>query len=114
MTEVENGTTTLGKHARDDVEDVVPDMPSADVDDSSDEEIGPMPTAGDASGSAISKARKKKKRASELTVTLFGDVTNVGIVLPHEKLYLEHLPDTDRYYKSFMHRDTIDFVCVTK
>lgn len=36
------------------------------------------------------------------------------IVLPHEKLYLEHLPNTDQYYKSFMHRDTVNFCVVTK
>jgi hypothetical protein len=35
-------------------------------------------------------------------------------VLPHERLYLEHLPEGDRYYKSFMHRDTINFVTMTK
>jgi hypothetical protein len=43
-----------------------------------------------------------------------GAPVNDVTVLPHEKLYMEHLPDTDRYYKSFMHRDTIDFICVTK
>jgi peptidylprolyl isomerase domain and WD repeat-containing protein 1 len=36
------------------------------------------------------------------------------LVLPHEQLYLEHLPNADRYYKSFMHRDTINFCVVTK
>ena len=40
--------------------------------------------------------------------------TQLMPVLPHEKTYLEHLPDTDRYYKSFMHRDTVNFVAVTK
>lgn len=35
-------------------------------------------------------------------------------VLPHEKLYLEHLPSANRYYKSFMHRDQINFVTMTK
>jgi peptidylprolyl isomerase domain and WD repeat-containing protein 1 len=35
-------------------------------------------------------------------------------VLPHEKLFLEHLPSADRYTKSFMHRDVINFVTVTK
>jgi peptidylprolyl isomerase domain and WD repeat-containing protein 1 len=24
-------------------------------------------------------------------------------VLPHERVYLEHLPNADQYYKSFMH-----------
>jgi peptidylprolyl isomerase domain and WD repeat-containing protein 1 len=36
------------------------------------------------------------------------------IVLPHEKLYLDHLPSADRYYKSFMHRDTIIYSVFTK
>jgi peptidylprolyl isomerase domain and WD repeat-containing protein 1 len=35
-------------------------------------------------------------------------------VLPHERLYLDHLPDADRYYKSFMHRDALNFVTMTK
>lgn len=35
-------------------------------------------------------------------------------VLPHEKLYLEHLPSADRYSKSFMHRDVINFVVMTR
>lgn len=36
------------------------------------------------------------------------------LVLPHEKLYLSHLPSADRYAKSFMHRDVINFVVVTR
>lgn len=35
-------------------------------------------------------------------------------VLPHERLYLDHLPSADRYSKSFMHRDVINFVNVTR
>jgi peptidylprolyl isomerase domain and WD repeat-containing protein 1 len=38
----------------------------------------------------------------------------MSTVLPHEKLYLEHLPSANRYYKSFMHRDQINFVTMTK
>ncbi|KAM0748186.1 hypothetical protein T439DRAFT_75986 [Meredithblackwellia eburnea MCA 4105] len=34
--------------------------------------------------------------------------------LKHEKLYLDHLPSADRYWKSFMHRDTVTQVAVTK
>jgi hypothetical protein len=46
---------------------------------------------------------------------LTGDeVAHILQVLPHEKLYLDHLPDTDRYYKSFMHRDVINFCVMTK
>jgi peptidylprolyl isomerase domain and WD repeat-containing protein 1 len=36
------------------------------------------------------------------------------VVLPHEKTYLEHLPDSQQYYKSFMHRDVVNFVVFTK
>lgn len=57
-----------------------------------------MPDAdGDANGVHVSAGRKKKRA-----------------VLPHERLYLEHLPDSDRYYKSFMHRDSLNFVVMTK
>jgi hypothetical protein len=35
------------------------------------------------------------------------------IVLPHEKLYLDHLPNADQYYKSFMHRDVVNFSVMT-
>lgn len=35
-------------------------------------------------------------------------------VLPHEKLYLEHLPNADQYYQSFMHRDALNFCVMTK
>jgi hypothetical protein len=37
-----------------------------------------------------------------------------AVVLPHEKLYLEHLPTSDRYFKSFMHRDAVNFNVITK
>lgn len=36
------------------------------------------------------------------------------LVLPHERLYLEHLPNTEQYYKSFMHRDVINYCTMTK
>ena len=35
-------------------------------------------------------------------------------VLPHEKVFLEYLPSADQYYKSFMHRDIVNFVVVTR
>ena len=41
-------------------------------------------------------------------------VSNDVLVLPHEKLYLEHLPTSDRYFKSFMHRDAVNFNVITK
>lgn len=36
------------------------------------------------------------------------------IVLPYEKLYLENLPDTECYEKSYMHRDVITHIVTTK
>ncbi|KAL7422291.1 Peptidyl-prolyl cis-trans isomerase cyp15 [Cryptotrichosporon argae] len=75
------------------------DMPPADADDS-DDEIGPMPTADDDDevGPVLVSNGRKKKRA----------------VLPHERLFLDHLPDSDRYWKSFMHRDVVNYVYMTK
>ncbi|KAF4617288.1 hypothetical protein D9613_006113 [Agrocybe pediades] len=61
-------------------------------DDSDDDDVGPMPLPAGASG-----ATKKKRK-----------------VLPHEKLYLEHLPNTNQYFKSFMHRDVVNFSVMTK
>ncbi|KAJ7212087.1 hypothetical protein GGX14DRAFT_621669 [Mycena pura] len=76
----------LGKRSRN--EEPRPD--STPTDGESDDEQGPMPLPAD------DGVKKKRK------------------VLPHERLYLEHLPDTDQYYKSFMHRDVINFCLVTK
>jgi peptidylprolyl isomerase domain and WD repeat-containing protein 1 len=65
MSDTEQAATTLGKRTRE--EDAnesadVPEMPSADMDDSSDDEIGPMPVP-EAAGTAQSNGRRKKKRA---------------------------------------------------
>jgi peptidylprolyl isomerase domain and WD repeat-containing protein 1 len=51
----------------------------------------------DGEGGAADGGRKKKRA-----------------VLPHERLFLEHLPESDRYYRSFMHRDNVNFAAVTK
>ncbi|KAF7314316.1 Peptidyl-prolyl cis-trans isomerase [Mycena kentingensis (nom. inval.)] len=77
--------SVLGKRVRDGDND-----PPAVGEDDSDDEVGPMPVA------ASDVAKKKRK------------------VLLHEKLYLEHLPDAEQYYKSFMHRDVINFCVVTR
>ncbi|KAJ6559163.1 hypothetical protein DFH09DRAFT_1036533 [Mycena vulgaris] len=92
-------TTVLGKRSRNGEPDA--DSNGADAkqprtatemdEDDSDEEQGPMPLPA-----AAADVKKKRK------------------VLPHERLYLEHLPNTDQYYKSFMHRDVINFCVVTK
>jgi peptidylprolyl isomerase domain and WD repeat-containing protein 1 len=34
-------------------------------------------------------------------------------VLQHEAVYLGNLPDKDMYEKSLMHRDVVNFVCIT-
>jgi len=104
MSEAETSALAGNKRPRDDGEDAsngngeasgpaVPEMPSAELDDS-DDEIGPMP---DAPSVEVSKGRKKKRA-----------------VLPHERVFLENIPDTDRYTKSFMHRADINFVTMTK
>jgi len=41
-------------------------------------------------------------------------VSYTVLVLPHEKVFLEYLPSADQYYKSFMHRDIVNFVVVTR
>ncbi|KAF9241111.1 hypothetical protein BU15DRAFT_45146 [Melanogaster broomeanus] len=61
--------------------------------DESDDDVGPMPMPASANGITTKKKRK---------------------VLPHEKLYLDHLPNADQYYKSFMHRDALNFCVMTK
>lgn len=40
--------------------------------------------------------------------------SHLASVLPHEKVFLEYLPSADQYYKSFMHRDIVNFVVVTR
>lgn len=94
-----------------DEDDIGPSMPAPGADDS-DDEIGPMPTAaGD--DVVVSNGRRKKRAGELLLAPAFGMVADRR-VLPHEKLFLDHLPDQDRYYKSFMHRDTVNFVTMTK
>ncbi|EDR13370.1 uncharacterized protein LACBIDRAFT_322968 [Laccaria bicolor S238N-H82] len=67
--------------------------PTDPLEDDDDDDVGPMPLPADAAGGGVKKKRK---------------------VLPHERLYLEHLPDKDQYYKSFMHRDVVNFCVMTK
>ncbi|BEJ15987.1 hypothetical protein CspHIS471_0505920 [Cutaneotrichosporon sp. HIS471] len=90
----EDERATLGKRARDEASESASPGPAPPQDDDSDDEIGPMPVPAVENGGGA----RKKRRA----------------VLPHERLYLEHLPDADRYYKSFMHRDTLNYVAMTK
>lgn len=89
-------------------EDVTPGPVEEDDDD---DDIGPMPMPADASSNE--GARKKRKGLSFATRSR-RMIYSGGLVLPHEKLYLEHLPAADRYFKSFMHRDAINFNIITK
>ncbi len=58
----EESDNRLKRHREED--DGVPDMPPADVEDSSDEKIGPMPVP-DPEGSAVKVSNgRRKKRAS--------------------------------------------------
>ncbi|KAM0790478.1 hypothetical protein ACM66B_003354 [Microbotryomycetes sp. NB124-2] len=61
-----------------------------DQEDDDDDDVGPMPLP---EGAAPAKKRK---------------------TLAHEKLYLEHLPSADRYFQSFMHRDTVTNVALSR
>lgn len=129
MSEGEASTSSaLGKRARDDRHDGPsnghapadgsPEMPPADVEDS-DDEIGPMPAAPGGEDTAIGNAKKRRRagKPSRMCVNLERlakrDTSHLA-VLPHEKLFLDHLPEADRYYKSFMHRDTVNYLVVTK
>ena len=65
-----------------------------DAEVSSEEDVGPMPGPA-ADGESEAERIKRRK------------------TLQHERLYMDQLPCADRYVKSLMHRDTINFVQVT-
>ncbi|KAG5221326.1 peptidyl-prolyl cis-trans isomerase [Salix suchowensis] len=91
MSDIEENASSLGKRPRSDNEPTVIVTPAqVDVEESDDEDVGPMPMTG------VEVQKKRRK------------------VLPHERLFLEHLPSADQYYKSFMHRDVINFCVMTK
>ncbi|KAH7923839.1 hypothetical protein BV22DRAFT_1130346 [Leucogyrophana mollusca] len=100
MSDIEQDTSVLGKRVRNPGEATgngSGDGPGRDEDvemnqDDSDDDVGPMPMPATVASNGGSKKKRK--------------------VLPHEKLYLDHLPDAEQYYKSFMHRDAVNF-CVT-
>lgn len=77
---------------------VSPDAVRAQTPDLSDEDVGPMPVAQERTAEALQEEERVKRRKT----------------LQYEKLYLDQLPSADRYYKSLMHRDTINFVSVTR
>ncbi|KAL7748741.1 Peptidyl-prolyl cis-trans isomerase cyp15 [Sorochytrium milnesiophthora] len=67
------------------------------ADDEDDTDIGPMPVMPPGDGDQDERPTKKRRR-----------------VLQHEDVYLDKLPSTDMYEKSYMHRDTMSFVVVTR
>ncbi|KAG8701653.1 hypothetical protein FRC09_005212 [Ceratobasidium sp. 395] len=81
-------------NAANDDEDMPGPTPEVNEEDDEEDDIGPMPMPGDEAGGGA--ARKKRK------------------ILPHERLFLDHLPSADRYSKSFMHRDVLNYVIMTK
>ncbi|CAG8486722.1 1718_t:CDS:10 [Ambispora gerdemannii] len=78
--------TTLGKRVREQAEEEEQTAESQDHE----VDIGPVPPS-------LDQLPKKKKRT-----------------LAHEKLYLGHLPSADMYERSYMHRDVLNFVHITK
>lgn len=64
---------------------------AAESEESQEEWIGPLPTE------AAPEPQKKKRK-----------------VLHHEKLFLENLPNSESYEKSYMHRDVITYCVATK
>lgn len=109
MSAASNGTTSLGKRARETSASAATDLAGQDsqsvtkvsadeaVSNDDDDDVGPMPVpAGDdadgddaddgpmpAKASAGSSAGANKKRK----------------ILQHEKVYLDNLPSADRYYR---------------
>lgn len=91
--------------------------------DDSDDDFGPMPLPAGESGPAKKRKSECGCERAQLCWLYCQHCTEVGhaddsvslsTALPHEKLYLDHLPSADRYWKSFMHRDTVTGVAVTK
>ncbi|KAG8985667.1 hypothetical protein FRB90_004515 [Tulasnella sp. 427] len=89
MSESPPPLTSLGKRERDGAEDEELNNGGQGMEDS-DDDVGPMPMPAEGT------VKKKRK------------------VLPHERLFLDHLPSADRYSKSFMHRDALNFVALSK
>jgi len=89
-------------------DDIAPGPAEEDEDE---DDIGPMPMPADASSN---EGARKKRKGRLATVYPCGAIYDDNLVLPHEKLYLEHLPAADRYFKSFMHRDAVNFNITTK
>lgn len=99
----------------------------SDSDSDSDEAPGPQPAAaaddddGDqedcfgpplpsplSDGGSLKRPQEAQNDATQPSLKKRKPVT-----LPHESTYLSNLPSADRYFKSLMHRDTVNSVTVT-
>lgn len=100
----------------------------------SDDDIGPMPAPAAAEEDPVAKKRKRGKdcTAEDAVITIAkllhckriqgscnGTLTGASflvgyIALPHEQLYISRMPSAEMYEKSYMHRDAINFVAVTR
>lgn len=85
-------------------------------DECSDDWVGPLPTDA-------APAKKRKGIPLNLNSFVCYSICKLQLlcvpfllirVLPYEKLYLENLPDAECYEKSYMHRDVVTHVIVTK
>lgn len=117
MSDSSPDVSVLGKRVRNEVGQNDNDIQASNninptIEDDSDDDVGPMPMPVQAS------AAKKKRRGNSIyhhsAFLKINFTDKLFQVLPHERLYLEHLPNADQYYKSFMHRDTINFSVITK
>ena len=120
MSDSEQDASILGKRARNGPgNDVAEDAdmnppPTAQDDEESDDDVGPMPMP---EGVSVNAGTKKKRKGAWRRIAHSNGPEHgfrLRIVLPHERLFLDHLPCADRYHKSFMHRDVINFVVVTR
>lgn len=89
-------------------------------DESDEEDVGPpLPPAAlaagtDSSAPGLTNGRPGKRTQEEhMTSAQPLQKRRKDIVLPHESTFLSNLPSADRYFKSLMHRDTINSVTVT-
>ena len=118
MSDSEHDASILGKRARngpgaDISEDTDMKPAAAQDDDESDDDVGPMPMP-EGADNAVTKKKRKGVFVQNLHATYGPKQGPFVVVLPHERLFLDRLPSADRYYKSFMHRDVINFVVVTR
>ncbi|SNX83891.1 related to Peptidylprolyl isomerase domain and WD repeat-containing protein 1 [Melanopsichium pennsylvanicum] len=87
--------------------------------ESQDDDIGPLPQPShhtDTDAGAMSplpdgRPAKRQQEAGEDTAQP-SQKKRRALRLPHENTYLSNLPSADRYFKSLMHRDTINSVTV--